>query len=210
MANRVRASLSLVAAPVTRTASDHELALALRAGEPWAVTEVWRRYAAMVLRMAERALGSRSDAEDLTQEVFYRVCGCASGLRDPDSLRSFVYSIAIRLLKTTLRYRRVRSWLSFHAPETLVDLGHYGPDVESRDLLRRFYVLLDRLSARSRLIFVLRRVESMTIPEIATAMELSESTVKRSLLLASRQLSRWVQADPALAALAVVDVGRPS
>ena len=103
MASRVRAPLSLVAAPAAREASDTELALALRAGEPWAVTEVWHRYAAMVLRMAERALGSRSDAEDLAQEVFYRVCARASSLRDPNSLRSFVYSVAIRLLKTALR-----------------------------------------------------------------------------------------------------------
>jgi RNA polymerase sigma-70 factor (ECF subfamily) len=208
MASRVRAPLSLVAAPAPREASDTELALALRAGEPWAVTEVWHRYAAMVLRMAERALGSRSDAEDLAQEVFYRVCARASSLRDPSSLRSFVYSVAIRLLKTALRYRRLRRWLSFHAPETLIDLGECKVDVEGRDLLRRFYVLLDRLSARDRLVFMCRRVESMTVEEIATAMELSESTVKRSLLHSSQQLSRWVKADAALAELAFVHVGR--
>jgi RNA polymerase sigma-70 factor, ECF subfamily len=208
MASRVRAPLSLVAAPARREASDGELALALREGEPWAVTEVWHRYAAMVLRMAERALGSRSDAEDLAQEVFYRVCAGASTLRDPSSLRSFVYSVAVRLLKTALRYRRLRYWLSFHAPETLVDVTHCSLDVESRDHLRRFYALLDRLSARDRLVFVLRRVESMTIEEIATVMALSESTVKRSLLRASQRLARWVQADPALAALAVVDFER--
>jgi RNA polymerase sigma-70 factor, ECF subfamily len=208
MASRVRAPLSLVAAPARREVSDEELALALRAGEPWGVTELWHRYAAMVMRMAQRALGSPSDAEDLAQEVFYRVCKGVSSLRDPSRLRSFVYSIAIRVLKTALRYRRLRRWLSFQGPETLVDLSQVNLDIEGRDLLRRFYVLLDRLSARDRLVFVLRRVESMTTEEIATAMELSESTVKRSFLHASERLSRWVQADPALAELAFRDLGR--
>ena len=201
MANRARGPLSLVAAPPRRAASDAELALALRAGEAWAVTEVWHRYASMVLRMAQRALGSRSDAEDLAQEVFYRVCKQAPSLRDPSTLRSFVYSIALRVLKTALRYRRLRRWLSFEAPDALADVGYRGSDVESREHLRRFYVLLDRLSARDRLVFMLRQVESMTIGEIATAMELSESTVKRSFTHAAERLSRWVRADPVLADL---------
>ena len=201
MASHVRAPLSLVVSPDRRELEDSELAVALGAGEPWAVGEVWRRFAPMVLKMAERALGSRTDAEDLAQEVFYRVCQLAASLRDPNSLRSFIYSIAIRVLKTTLRYRRLRRWLSFHRPETLVDLRHSTPDVEGRDSLKRFYALLDRLSDRDRLVFVLRRVESMTVEEIATVMELSESTVKRSLLKSSEQLSKWVQREPALAEL---------
>ena len=210
MASHVRAPLSLVPRPGSRETTDADLARALSAAEPWAVAEVWRRYAPMVLTMAERALGSRGDAEDLAQEVFYRVCQLASSLREPSSLRSFIYSIAIRTLKTSLRYRRLRRWLSFHPPETLVDLRHSTCDVESRDLLVKLYVLLDRLSTRDRLVFVLRRVESMTIDEIATLMALSESTVKRSLVHASRQLSRWIKAEPALAEFAARDFGGPA
>jgi RNA polymerase sigma factor (sigma-70 family) len=73
-------------------------------------------------------------------------------------------------------------------------------DVESRELLYRFNVLLDRLSARDRLVFVLRRTESMTIQEIAATMDLSISTVKRSMAHASDRLDRWIAADPGLAA----------
>lgn len=208
MASHVRAPLSLIASPDRREVGDAELALALGAGEPWAVGEVWRRYAPMVLTMAERALGSRTDAEDIAQEVFYRVCHLAASLRDPKSLRSFVYSVAIRVLKTALRYRRLRRWLSFHHPETLVDLRHSTLDVEARDSLTKFYALLDRLSDRDRLVFVLRRVESMTVDEIATVMELSESTVKRSLLKASQQLATWVRREPALAELERRGLGR--
>jgi RNA polymerase sigma-70 factor (ECF subfamily) len=170
----------------------------LGAGEDWALTEAWHRFAPMVLVTAERAMGSTSEAEDLAQEVFCRVFRTVKTLREPESLRSFVYSVAIRALKTQLRHRRVRAWLSFQGPETLVDLRHVTLDVESRDLLKRFYGLLDRLSPRDRLVFVLRRVESMTVEEIARTMELSTSTVKRSMARASTRLSRWISADPSL------------
>jgi RNA polymerase sigma factor (sigma-70 family) len=82
-----------------------------------------------------------------------------------------------------------------------VDLGSGTLDVESRDLLRRFHRLLERLSARDRLVFLLRRTESMTVEEIATVMNISTSTVKRSMAHASRQLSRWIRVEPELVAL---------
>jgi RNA polymerase sigma-70 factor (ECF subfamily) len=72
-------------------------------------------------------------------------------------------------------------------------------DMESRDLVRKFHVLLERLPTRERLVFVLRRMESMTVEEVAAAMGLSESTVKRSIAGASKRLSRWIEADPGLA-----------
>lgn len=199
--SRSRAPLVLLGSPDHRDVSDAELARSLVAGEAWAVAETWHRFAPMVLKMAERALGSRSEADDLAQEVFVRLFRRAHTLQDPNCLRSFVYSFAVRALKSQLRHRQLRAWLSFKSPETLVDLRAVTLDVESTDLLRKFYGFLDRLSPRDRLVFLFRRVEYMTIEEIASTMDLSVSTVKRSLARASSRLSRWVEAEPAFAAL---------
>jgi len=198
---RSQASLSLVVGRDGRDTSDGDLARGLVAGEAWAIAETWRRFAPMVITMAERCLGSKSEAEDISQEVFYRVFRKAKTLRDPNSLRSFVYSFAIRTLRTELRRKKVRDWLSFDQPEALVDLGCRTLDMESRDLLRRFHALLDRLAPRDRLVFVLRRMESMTVEEIAAHLDISVSTVKRSMAHASNRLSRWIDADPGLASL---------
>jgi RNA polymerase sigma-70 factor (ECF subfamily) len=189
----------LVGSPDRRNASDAELARALVRGDEWAVTETWQRFAPMVLTMAERALGSKPEAEDLAQDVFTSLFRRAHTLQDPNCLRSFIYSFAIRGLKSQLRYRRLRAWLSFRPPESIQDLRSVTLDVESSDHLKKFYVLLDRLPPRDRLVFLLRRVESMTVQEIAKTMEISESTVKRSMAQASTRLSRWVNSDPSLA-----------
>ena len=196
---RTHLPVSLVVAPDPRDTSDVELARALRAGSAWAITETWHRFAPAVIMFAKRALGSESEAEDIAQEVFQRVFAKAKTLREPERLRSFVFSFAIRVLKTELRRKRARAWLSFHRPETLVDLGGELTDMESRDLLRRFYALLDRLAPRHRLVFALRHLESMTVEEVAAHMELSVSTVKRALDRATSKLSRWIEADPGLA-----------
>ncbi|HKO46485.1 MAG TPA: sigma-70 family RNA polymerase sigma factor [Polyangiaceae bacterium] len=200
MPSRSRAVLFLAVGKNRGEASDAELARGLIAGEPWAVSEAWRRFAPMVLMTAERALGSRTEAEDVAQDAFIRLFRSVKTLREPERLRSFVYSIAIRTLKSQLRHRRLRAWLSFQDPETLAELRYFTLDLESRDALRRFYILLDRLSTRDRLVFILRRVEAMTVEEIATTMDIAPSTVKRSMLNVSKRLSRWVETDPSLMA----------
>lgn len=201
MTSTSRASLSVVVGRSRRDLDDAELAVGLIAQEDWALTEAWHRFAPMVLVMAERMLGSKSDAEDVAQEVFTRVFGSIASLREPPSLRSFVYSVGVRTLKSHLRHRRLRAWLSFRGPETLVDLRYSTPDMEGRDLLRNFYVLLDRLSPRDRLVFMFRRAESMTVDEIAQTMSIAPSTVKRSLAHASERLSYWVDSNPGMAHL---------
>ena len=180
--------------------ADRDLVVGLVAGEAWAMVETWNRFAPMVLMTARRSLGSRAEADDVAQEVFLRVFRKAMTLRDPDSLRSFIYSFAVRVLKSELRRRKLRGWMPF-MPEEPLDLGFLTVDVEARDLLRKLYALLDRLSPRDRLAYVLRRMEAMTVEEIAATMDISISTVKRAVAHASGRLSRWIDADPGLAGL---------
>jgi len=199
--SRSRVSLSLVVSQGRQETCNAELVRGLISGEGWAIGETWHRFAPMVSMMAERCLGSRSEAEDICQEVFYRMLRRVKSLREPDRLRSYIYSFAVRVVRNALRRRKVRAWLSFDEPENLVDLTWEAPDMESRDLLRRFHRLLDRLTPRDRLVFSLRRMESMTVEEIARAMDISESTVKRSMAHATERLSTWMDDDPGFSGL---------
>jgi RNA polymerase sigma-70 factor (ECF subfamily) len=178
---------------------DGELARALIAGESWAHAATWNRYAPMVFGMACRALGSESEAEDVTQEVFFRLFARARTLQRPESLRSFVVSFAIRILKWEMRSRRARSWLSFREPKQLPEPPCAGSDPEARDVLRRFYGMLGRLKPRDRLVYCLRHLDGRTLEEIADAMEISLSTVKRAHERSSTRVSQWIKSDAGLA-----------
>jgi len=196
------APLALIVGGHPRDATDAELAGGLIAQEDWALAEAWHRFAPMALRTAERVLGSRTEAEDVAQEVFYQVFRRARTLREPDKLRSFVYSFVIRVLKSELRRRKRRRLLFFGPPSSAEDPADLGAaDVESRELLLRFNVLLSRLNPRDRLVFELRRMEAMTTQEIAATMDLSISTVKRAMAHASNRLAHWVELDPGLSGL---------
>jgi RNA polymerase sigma-70 factor (ECF subfamily) len=177
-------------------ATDEEVVHGLIRKEEWAAVALWARYGSLVYRIADRALGSRHEAEDLTQDVFLCVFNKIAGLRDPGALRSFVVSVAIRNVKWKLRRKRLRQWVQLTDTGNLPDLPVHGVDMEVT--LRRFYRLLDKLSADDRLIFVLRRVDGMHLDEVGQATGHSVATVKRRLAKADAELSRWMEAEPVL------------
>jgi RNA polymerase sigma-70 factor (ECF subfamily) len=53
----------------------------------------------MVFRLLERALRPNGEADDLTQSVFLTTFDRLPSLREPEALRSFIYSVALRILK---------------------------------------------------------------------------------------------------------------
>ena len=188
--------LRLVTPPARATGPDDELALAraLMAGESRAPEVAWERYAPLVHRIVSRALGPDAEVEDVTQEIFYRLFSRIGLLRKPEALRSFVVSFAVRIVKWELRKRRARRWLTLSENGDIPDDQLLFMSVDNRDALKRLYGLLNQLSARERLVLVLRHVEGMTLDEIATAMTISLATVKRTLRRASTRLSDLVEA----------------
>jgi RNA polymerase sigma-70 factor (ECF subfamily) len=152
----------------------------------------------MVFGLLERTLGPRGDAEDVMQEVFLRVYARAHTLQQPSALRSFVYSVAIRVLKWELRRRRVRRFLMLSGSGELPEVPSEGVSPEARDLLRRFYAMLEKLSAEERLLFSLRHLEKLAVREVGEALRISPATVKRRLAGVASRVSSLVAADPAL------------
>jgi RNA polymerase sigma-70 factor (ECF subfamily) len=169
---------------------DAALAQALLNGRPEAAELAWNRYGPVVHGIVSRALGPDADVEDVTQEVFYRLFTRIRTLRNPEGLEGFVVSFALRIVKWELRRRRARRWVTLSETGEVPDKQVLFMTAETRYALRRLYVLLDRLSARERLVLVLRHVEGMKLEEIAEAMGLSLATVKRALLNGSKRLAK--------------------
>jgi RNA polymerase sigma-70 factor (ECF subfamily) len=178
---------------------DSELARALIANVAWSHALAWNRFAPMVYGMLLRQFGSAQDAEDLTQEIFARVFAKVGGLQKAESLRSYITSFVIRTMKWEMRKRRSGRWLTFFASDTLPEVPIPGMDPVARDVLRRFYALLERLAPRERMVFSLRHVEAMKLEEIAEVLDISISTVKRTHERAAARIARWIEGDSGLA-----------
>jgi RNA polymerase sigma-70 factor (ECF subfamily) len=180
------------------------------ARDSWAAAAIWNRHAPMVFRILARGLGPSGGVEDVAQDVFMRVFAQIRTLRDQTVLRSFIVSIALRILKWELRRRRVRRWVRLSEWGELPEYPVRPDDSEARQALQRFYRILDTLSAKDRTLFVLRHIEGLSLGEVAVAARVSVATVKRHLAKASARVSMLVARDPDLMSMmkpgGVVDV----
>ena len=195
----LRAPLRLVPSPRARGADDAELVRGLVAEEDWAVREFWGHYAPLVYGILDRALGSASESEDLTQEVFLGLYSGIKRLRDPSALRSFVVASAVLRLRRHLRWKRVRSFLTLSKTGSVPDLPATGVDGPARELLRKVYGALDRLAVEDRTAFVLRNVEGLTLQEVATYTGASLATAKRRIRRAAEKIEEFARSEPDLA-----------
>jgi RNA polymerase sigma-70 factor (ECF subfamily) len=153
---------------------------ALRADDARAPGQLWDRYSPAVRRLLGRTLGTSLDIDDLTQEVFLRVFVRLPALREPTALRPFVLSVAANVLKWELRRRWVGRRVRLSETGTLPD------------------EILDGLTARERIAFVLRYMEEMTVHEVATTLSVSASTAKRWVNRGAAKVAERVGEDPEL------------
>jgi RNA polymerase sigma-70 factor (ECF subfamily) len=162
-------------------ADDAILARAALVGQVWAQREIWFRFAQMVYGLFRRALGPRHDHDDLTQEVFLRVFRRLHTLEKASAIRSFVYSVAVRVLSEEIRRLRVRRRLVAEPRDSGMASSSSPSDFEARETLLSVQRLLDRMRDKYRAVFVLRYVDGMELQEIALGLDISLATVKRYL-----------------------------
>ncbi len=168
-------------------------------GHAWAFEALFRRHGRMALGLAHRLLaGSGIDPDDLVQDSFVTAYSKLDTLREPEAFGGWLGSIVVRTASKRLRRHRLRVRFGLARSEPvdldLVISGAASPDVVV--LLEQTYGILDRLRPDERIAFLLRRVEGLTVAEIAERMDLSLSTVKRRLGAAEGRFEREVQRRP--------------
>lgn len=184
--------------PVDRT-GDAQLVEAAARGDRAAMAEVWDRYSDFVRRVLHGALGRDSAVEDLTQEVFLAFVRGAKTVSDGAKLRGFLAGVAVRLAAMEIRRRRVRRWLTLSPTGELPEQPAPSRDNDGREVLTALDRVLSGMSQRRRMAFVLRHVQDLEMLEVAAALSISESTLRRELLRAREQVLRGAGREPALA-----------
>jgi RNA polymerase sigma-70 factor (ECF subfamily) len=172
---------------------DVVLARAVVSGQIWAQREIWYRFSPMVFGLLRRMLSRHYDHDDLAQEVFLRVFRKMATLEKPEALRSFIYSISLRVVSEEIRRFRVRVRTSNSYLEAENTVGSSPMDFEARDTLLRIQKILDQMNSKQRAVFILRHVDGLDLREIAACMDISLATVKRYLSKAVATLHKLVR-----------------
>ncbi len=140
-----------------------------------ALESLFRRHRDYVYRVIWSLLRCRATAEDLTQDVFYRIAGMRRRFFRRAAYRSWLYRVAANVARDHLRKsRRTVALNDYERADTSADPGH-GRELE--EVLRA----LDRLPPRQRQVVTLRMFEGFSTAETAAALKISAGSVKTHL-----------------------------
>jgi len=182
---------------------DADLASALIEGDPAAPPLAWRRYYPMVRTALRRMLGAGEELADLSQDVFARFFAKVPQLKKRASLRHFILAIAYRRAKEEIKRRRVRRSSAAVVVEYQTELSSARvSDPERQHAVSRLVRMVGLLDAPDRDVYSLRFMEGLELAEIASAMHVSLSTVRRTLRRAVHRVGVLLQLDPVLSGYA--------
>ena len=170
-----------------------------QAGDRAAFGRVMDAYLPMAYRISVRWLGSPEEAKDVCQDAWIRVW---EGFASFDTERPFgawLTTIVTRVCLDRLRRRQRAPW-RWLGHERTMDLEPISPEPSPQDVatlgdLGAIVVrLLKRLPPTQRIVFALRDLEDLDVPEVVQVTGLSTSSVKTNLSYARRAI-RQILAD---------------
>jgi len=164
-------------APTTDERTDLDLVERWKAGEQRAATLLVERHANAVARFVA-SIGERSDVEEIVQDTFVRAFGSLDGFRGESSLRTWLFTIARRLVLDRRRSNRRRG------EQVEVQEGDVATEYDALDGVvadetqQRLQQAMAGLTPTQREVFVLRVGEGMSYKEIADTVGTTEGAAR--------------------------------
>jgi RNA polymerase sigma-70 factor (ECF subfamily) len=191
-----------------------DVALVARAkeGDAAAFETLIRQYDRQIFRVAQHITQNREDAEDITQDVFFKAYQKLDQFQGNSKFSTWLVRIAVNESLMRLRKRKTSKTVSMdedvHTDEGSIprDFAEWRPNPEQlygqgelADILRK---TIQGLPPGFRTVFTLRDIENLSTEETAEALGLSVPAVKSRLLRARLQLrerlSRYFKQNPTL------------
>lgn len=156
--------------------------------------DVYREHFAFVWRAAKRLGATEGSLDDVVQEVFVVVHRRLDGFEGRSSVKTWLFGIALRVVRDhrrAVRRRPVEPAIDVDTLETTAN----GPaeNAERAEAVRVLHALLDQLADERREIFVMADLEQMTMPEIAETLGLNVNTAYARLRLARQEFEHALE-----------------
>ncbi len=165
----------------------------LREGDAAAFDALFRMFYAELVVTANRFLRNQEEAEDLVQDLFFRLWSNRENL--PENLSSVNGYLHRSARNRSLNVLRDQNRIPVDDEEISPNLAAGGlpsDGLTQDDLRQRINQAIDRLPERCRLVFTMSKLEEMSQREIAESLGISVKTVENQMTRAYRFLRKWL------------------
>lgn len=167
--------------------SDADLISRWKAGDERAATLLVERHANPVARFVA-SLGLRDGVQDVVQDTFVRAFGSLDSFRGDSSLRTWLFTIARRLVSDVRRAsRRQRDIAEVREGDAVTEYDALD-DLVANESQARMRNVIGRLSPTQREVFLLRVNEGLSYKEIAEVAGTTEGAARVHYHNALRQV----------------------
>jgi RNA polymerase sigma-70 factor (ECF subfamily) len=176
---------------------DRELVARWQGGDESAFEELVRRHERRVFGMLYRMMGTREEAEDVSQETFLSLHRHGRSFRSEARFSTFVYRVAANAAlnrrrslgrsRTRVKRLEVRQAAGDDLPS-----APRSPEAqaEGTEMSAQVHMALQRLTPSMRLPLVMYEMEGLSYGEIAASLDVAEGTVKSRIHRARQTLRR--------------------
>lgn len=152
------------------------------------------RFQRRVFAICIRELGSRTDAEEATQDTFAKLARSANSFRGDSKVSTFVYRIAVNACRDLQRYHGRRPSSPVEDIEGAVARRVGGADevadvAEAVELSSTLRGALAELDDVSRTLVLLCSVQGLTYPEASEILDMPVGTIKSRIFRARARLA---------------------
>ncbi|MEK7352377.1 MAG: sigma-70 family RNA polymerase sigma factor [Nitrospirota bacterium] len=154
------------------------------------------RYATVIVNLAYRMVGDRTEAEDLAQETFVAAFKALPRFRADSKFSTWLYRIAANKCKDWLRAKRPGQGVQDVDVDEVLDAGVAAEERTPERLLSQQQVAeqldraIQRLPPLYREAFVLKHVEGLSYEEMQEIVGVNADTLKMRVYKGRLQLSR--------------------
>lgn len=162
-------------------------------GDRWAKEAFYRKHVDRAYRVARRLVRNEPDAEDVVQEAFAQAFVDLVKLRDRAALRPWFLRIVVNRAHRKFRRRQVLQFLGWATPsDEGAVMVHEEASPEVRVELSLLSEALETVGVAQKTAWVLRRVEGLSLLEVAEACAVSLATVKRHIARVDEEVLAFV------------------
>lgn len=133
-------------------------------------------------------LNDQPMAEEIVQQVFYKVWEKKEYLVFDTSVKAYLYKSVYHDCLNLQKHRKVRQEYARHIMQTGTGEADERGDISGKEMGRRIQSAISSLPEQCRLIFQLSRFEELKYREIADRLQLSVKTVEAQMGKALKQL----------------------
>ncbi len=156
--------------------------------------ELYDRYSNKVFRKCCSMVGNEYDAQDLTQSILLKAFLNISNFEGRSSFSTWIYAITYNSCINFLKSKKRKAYVTdeFDSKHDISD--EIESEIENKKIfeleLEQLKGLLDEIKPKDKMLLLMKYQDNLSIEQIATALNLSNSAVKMRLLRARSRVRK--------------------